>query len=229
MTPPKTVEPAPLRAMLAVPTRGDIWYETATAILPYEPIFYREKLSVASVRNRIARDFLQNKYGHKDVLFMCDDDTIPASREWAAHMAAAPYDIVGAPVPMAKMPDLPIILNAFNWTDDGRWVSVPPPIEDDAPAHSPVDAVGFGLVMIRRQVLEHPEMRQPFTQTLDEDGVIMTGQDFNFCIRAKKLGFTVGVAWDAECDHFVRLHLNTVPYVYGAPTGHLPNQVEEPV
>lgn len=213
------------KAMLAVPTRGDIWHETIPKIAPYEPVFYREKLSVASVRNRIARDFLNDKYGHKDLLYMIDDDVIPESMYWPAIMEAAPYDIVGAPVPMAKMPDIPIVLNAFRWTPDGRWVTV----EIPETGHVPADGVGFGLVMIRRPVLEHPDMKQPFQQTFDDDGVIKTGQDFNFCIRAKKLGFTVGVACEAFCDHMIRLHANTVPFVYGEPTGNVRNKIEEPV
>lgn len=213
----------PLKGMLAVPTRGDIWHEVIPPIAPYEPIFYREKLSVASVRNRIARDFLSDKYGHRELLFMIDDDVIPPSPDWPHLMAAAPYDIVGAPVPMAKMPDIPIVLNAFKWTDDGRWVTINVPEH----GHVEADGVGFGLVMIRRHVLEHPEMKQPFAQTLDEDGVIKTGQDFNFCIRAKKLGFTVGVACEVLCDHVIRLHANTIPFVYGSPTGNVKNKVEE--
>lgn len=208
---------APLKAMLAVPTRGYVWFETAKQIGKYDPIYYREKLSVANVRNKIVADFLNDKWGHRDLLFMIDDDVIPQNG-WAELLSEAPYDIVAAPVPMAKMPDLPVVLNIFNKTDDGRWITAQLPDT----GHIEVDGVGTGLIMVRRHVLEHPELTQPFLQELGPDGTIYTGQDLNFCIRAKKLGFTVGAVADCLCDHFTNVHLNSIPYVYGRPDNASP-------
>jgi hypothetical protein len=207
--------------MLAIPTRGYVWHESAKAASSWEPIYYREKLSVANVRNRIVKDFLEDKYGHSDVLFMMDDDVVPPHQQWPQVMAAAPFDIVAAPVPIAKLPDLPVVLNVFNQTEDGRLLTAEVPDS----GHIEVDSVGSGLVMIRREVLEHPEMKQPFQQELDEWGTIVVGQDIQFCRRAKKLGFSIGVACELLCDHFVPLHLNTVPWVYGEPTGEVANRV----
>lgn len=214
---------APLRALLAVPTRGYIWHETASQIARYEPIFYREKLSVANVRNKIAADFLDNKWGEKDLLYMVDDDVIPPHKQFAERMASAPFDIVGAPTPMAKMPHMPVVLNIFNKNDDGNWVTCQNFLPDDG--NMPVDAVGTGLIMVRRHVLEHPEMAMPFNQVLTDEGVIQTGQDINFCIRAKQLGFSIGVCADLICDHFTNVHLNTIPFVYGSPVNS-PSEVK---
>lgn len=216
-----------LTAMLAVPTRGDIWHETMAMIAHLEPMIYLDRLSVASNRNKIARDFVNGRYegrdiGKRDLLFMIDDDIIPPHREWAGVMAEAPFDVVAAPCPMAKMPDLPVILNVFNEPPGGGLVTV---TFDDQDEYVECDAVGTGLVMIRRHVLEHPEMKAPFLQELDADGTIHVGQDIQFCRRAKKLGFTVGTVANLLCDHFKRLHLNTIPWVYGEAAGHVKNRV----
>lgn len=223
--PPKTVQAAPLKAMLAVPTRGDIWHETMLMIAGMSPCVYRDGLSVASNRNKIARDFLQGKHngkfiGKRDVLFMIDDDVLPMRDDWAQIMSAAPFDICAAPVLMHKLPDVPIIWNCFNG-DRLQTFDLP---ED---GYVECDAVGTGLIMIHRRVLEHPDMRAPFLQELDPDGVIHVGQDIQFCRRAKKAGFTVGVAAAATCDHIKRMHLSPIPWVYGDATGVVKNKIEE--
>ena len=64
-----------LDVLLAVPTRGHVWYETAKALEPYNPQYCREKLSVANVRNRIVKRFLDETKA--DALVMCDDDVVP--------------------------------------------------------------------------------------------------------------------------------------------------------
>lgn len=214
----------PVRALLAVPTRGYVWFETAMQIGHLEPIYYREKLSVANVRNKICHDFLENKHGQRDVLYMIDDDVIPPHKKFAERMLSAPFDVVGCPVPMSKMPDLPVVLNCFNKNKDGNWVTAQNTLPEEGNVE--VDAVGTGLIMIRKHVLEHPEMVKPFDQLLTDEGTIQVGQDINFCIRAKKLGFTVGVCADLICDHFVNLHLNTIPYVYGTPTGNVTSRID---
>ena len=219
---------ATLKAMLAVPTRGDIWNETMLMIAHLNPYIYQDGLSVSSNRNKIARDFVHGKYmgeniGKRDVLFMIDDDVLPPHRDWAQVMSQAPFDIVAWPTPMAKLPDLPVILNCFNNTEDGGLVTAELP---DGDGYAEVDAVGTGLIMIHRRVLEHPDMKAPFLQELDDDGVIHVGQDIRFCRRAKQAGFTVGVVCGHPCDHVKRLHLNTIPWVYGEATGNVKNKVE---
>lgn len=208
-----------MKAMVAIPTRGYVWFETARMTAPFHPVYYREKLSVASGRNRIVKDFLQNKHGEADLLFMCDDDVIPPHFEWPHVLASCPYDVVAAPVPIAKLPDMPVVLNVFN--DGDRVLTAEVPDE----GHIPADLVGSGLIMIRRHVLEHPDLKAPFSQEINEWGEIVVGQDLQFCRRVRKAGFTIGVACDLLCDHFVPLHLNTIPYVYGEATGEVANRV----
>lgn len=96
------------------------------------------------------------------------------------------------------------------------WGAVDPLAPTDRPGHKmhflsedevagagrwlDVDAVGFGCVVIRRAVLERltpprfvPSRRTPF----DWD----TGEDFNFCIRARDAGFGVVVDTHLRAGH----------------------------
>src|SRR5579872_6625273 len=147
-----------ISAMLAITTRGYVWHETAVAAGPYNPIYYREKLSVSNVRNRIVKDFLGDKYGHKELLYMLDDDTIPSHPDWPSIMDACPYDVVGVPTPMAKLPDLPVVLNVFREGEKGNLITQQLPES----GHTEVGVVGTGCILIRRHVLEHPDMKRPF-------------------------------------------------------------------
>ncbi len=198
--------PEPLRVLLAVPTRGYPWHETAKALEPYNPQYCREKLSVANVRNRIVRQFLDTD---AQILVMCDDDVVPGPG-FIDVLANCPYDIVGAPVPIAKMPAHEVFLNVFTVEDDGRIITKTLP----ETGHMPCDAVGSGIILIHRHVLEDERMKRPFEQMLDDDGCILVGQDLQFCRRARAAGFSIGVSADALCDHYISLHANSIALAY---------------
>ena len=199
-------KPMDVPTLLAVPTRGHVWYETAVALAPYNPQYVRNKLSVADVRNRIVRDFLKVKQAQ--ALVMCDDDVIPPPN-FLDILINCPYDIAAAAVPVAKMPAHEVFINAF--TEEAGGFKT---IQLTETGHLPCDAVGTGLILIHRRVLEHPDMKQPFNQLLDEDGCIQVGQDLEFCHRARKAGFTIGISMDALCDHYVSLHANAISMAY---------------
>lgn len=62
-----------------------------------------------------------------------------------------------------------------------------------------VDATGTGCIVIRRNVLE--QVKHPFENVYDEDGIKTLGNDFYFCQKAKKLGFTSWVHLDYVAGH----------------------------
>lgn len=199
-----------MKAKLFVPTRGYVWHETATLLEGYHPTYMRNKLSVADCRNRIVREFLQSD---AELLFMCDDDVL--TPEGALELMSnvlldAPYDILGAAVPVGKFPAHEMFLNAFTLTPEGKYMTVKLPEN----GHMEVDAVGTGLIAIRRAVLEHPDLKAPFQQRLDEDGIIQVGQDLEFCHRAQQAGFTIGITTQVLCDHYISAHANAIQYAY---------------
>ena len=203
----KIKEGKTLGVLLAVPTRGYVWHETAKALEPHNPQYVREKLSAANVRNKIVRDFLKTK---ADVLVMCDDDVIP-SPGFIDNLLSCPYDVVGAAVPIAKMPQHPVFINAFDVKEDGRIMTTTLPER----GHKQIDAIGTGLILIHRKVLEDKRMTRPFDQQIDKDGCILIGQDLEFCRRVRQFGYTVGVTMDALTDHYISLHANAIALAYG--------------
>lgn len=204
---PEPVEAKKFGILLAVPTRGYVWHETAKALEPHNPQYIREKLSAANVRNKIVRDFLKTD---ADALVMCDDDVIP-SPGFIDSMMACPYDIVGAAVPIAKMPAHPVFINAFDLKEDGRIMTTILPER----GHKKIGAIGTGLILIHRRVLEDERLKKPFDQQFDADGCILVGQDLEFCRRAGECGYTIGVTMDALTDHYISLHANAIALAYG--------------
>jgi len=66
-----------------------------------------------------------------------------------------------------------------------------------------VDAVGMGLTLIKREVLEsldvNPATLQPFSETIMEGRAV--GEDVTFCLRAKQKGFHTWLCGDARVGH----------------------------
>ena len=62
-----------------------------------------------------------------------------------------------------------------------------------------VDATGTGCICIKREVLE--KLKHPFENVYDEDGVKTLGNDFYFCQKAKKAGYSIWVHLDYVASH----------------------------
>lgn len=68
-----------------------------------------------------------------------------------------------------------------------------------------VDAIGSGVMMIRRDVLE--EVPKPFENTYDAFGKKIKGLDFHFCEKAKKKGYKIYCNTDMPCSHWTTIDL----------------------
>jgi glycosyltransferase involved in cell wall biosynthesis len=75
------------------------------------------------------------------------------------------------------------------------------------------DATGTGCIIIKRAVLEHPEMKYPFKNEYDVDGVKTLGNDLGFCQRARKAGFSSWVHLDYVCSHVMLYDLKELFYL----------------
>src|SRR3990167_1062308 len=62
-----------------------------------------------------------------------------------------------------------------------------------------VDATGTGCIFIKREVLEN--VKHPFENRYDEDGIKILGNDFAFCQMAKEKGYRVWVHLDYVASH----------------------------
>lgn len=205
-----------MRVEVWVPTRGDVWYETAGRLLEapslafdmdmlLQVFFCRNVVSVVDARNRIAHDFLS---GDADVLVMLDDDVVP-SPDWLELVQGLgpEYDVLGAPCPVMR-PGLPVLPNVYRHRDGQTSIDLARALGSDGCLE--VDAVGFGLVAISRPVMEKLKV----FKTKQVDGRIVVGEDIEFCLRARSQGFSVGVDMRYPCEHLLRLHGNEVAYTY---------------
>lgn len=76
-----------------------------------------------------------------------------------------------------------------------------------------VDAIGSGCMLTKREVVEAVKDDDEgiiWKQTPDEDGTSKRTGDFNFCDRARDLGFEVWAHFDYDCDHIKTHSLNDI-------------------
>lgn len=177
---------------------------------------------VELARNKIAWRFLRTDC---DALLMVDQDQRPQSS--SEKLLGSLADITAGMTFMARtIPDgstkrRGLAVPAMRASSGGPLAA----IEPFAVGSQDVDTVGFGCVLIKRRVLEDrrmwlaPEFTDPFTgaqQTISGDpeeppaifrtvrkpnGRTLYGEDFDFCLRAKALGYSVAIQMDARFGH----------------------------
>jgi len=70
-----------------------------------------------------------------------------------------------------------------------------------------VASAGSGAILIRREVLEHPDLWAPFVDEFNEYGIRTYGHDLRFCERAKAAGFKVGSVLLHPASHYKKVDL----------------------
>lgn len=156
-----------------------------------EPIFAN--------RNKISKRFLGT-----DCHFMMqiDQDVWPIGHN-PAELVFANKDIIGCPAKVRQHH------RAINWVafikhpESEGYAPVDFSRVDDTVDLLEVDAVGTGLILIRRNVVETlwKQGGGPFTVVLDDDGIPDFGTDFAFCRRAKEAGFKIYTTPQRVCEH----------------------------
>jgi hypothetical protein len=201
---------------LVILHQGTIRVELATLLMGLLTAEKRYKVAVsfasaqpiANNRNQIVKEFIVNER-HADWLGMIDCDIVPMG-DWLKYLESD-YDVVGFPAPVWKpvvSPDAPVVWNVqTEWEEQKFAESIPDPRE--TPVFEAA-AVGTGAILIRRGVLEHPDMKAPFMDVYDEHGIREVGEDLNFCHRAGKAGFKVWVSGANPCSHFKEVDLRLI-------------------
>ena len=167
-------------------------------------IDYPSDKPISNNRNKIVQKFLNSGL---DYLLMIDDDVTPPANvlDILDFLADKEVDIA-SPV-MFTMQKREVATLAVRRTKDGKYTTIDLKDKDGL---LEVDATGTGCIFIKREVLENPEMKSPFMNYYDTDGVKTTGLDFNFCTRAKKLGYGVFVHLDYVAGHFATVDLKDI-------------------
>ena len=147
-------------------------------------------LSASNGRNQIVRRFLASP---AQTLIMLDDDIVPPDR--FLELADDPSDIAAVPYLYFHEAILAPAPCVFVWNEATKGLRlIDHPFGRTAPAEC--DAMGTGIMAVKRHVLEHPEMRAPFATNYDEDGVMVQTEDIYFCLRARALGFRITARYD---------------------------------
>lgn len=155
---------------------------------------------IAHNRAKIVERFLKSGY---DYLMMLDGDIIPP----ADTISLADYDkdvIGGACFAYKNSSIVPLVLEYNKGEGDEYRVKS----GDKMFGVQEVDAIGTGCIMIARRVLE--DVKAPFINIYNEDGIRERGLDLSFCKKAKKLGYKVWVNFDYLCSHWTMVDLKAI-------------------
>lgn len=174
-------------------------------------------------RNRITGAFLKSNC---DVLLMIDDDMIQKGWRTMRLLDTPDYDIC-APIQLMFHPinveagrdKAAIYPCAFTQSEEQAKANQMSPVYPTGELEcTEVDAVGSGCIAIRRHVLENEKMLLApgydppamWASQYEPNWVRYQGLDINFCLRAKALGYTIKVNWNAEIGHNKDVDLNEV-------------------
>lgn len=190
---------------LAILNQGGIRTELVDLIMKIEKqskykltITYPSKKPISSNRNEVCKRFLETDM---DYLLMIDGDCI--ADENLLNLADYDKDVIGGTCfGFIKKNIVPFCMK--------RRVDYKYDIIDTSLSNGviEVDAIGSGLIMIKREVLEN--MPYPFRNEYDPEGIKTKGLDFNFCSRAQKLGYKVFCDTDMLVQHWATVDLLTM-------------------
>lgn len=161
---------------------------------------------VTNNRNQVVKRFLLSP-SSPEFLLMMDNDVVPKCNplDYIEH----DLDIVVFPCPLWKPSQgaaSPVVWNIRMRDEDGCLLSG----SFKTGGLREISEGGTGAILIARRVLEHPAMRSPFVEQMDEYGVSTLGHDLAFCVRARSAGFRLWAATDCACSHWEELDLQQV-------------------
>ena len=206
----------PADILVAVPTRGAINANLVTRLFELQreypdllpPLLQLGHLSVSNGRNAIVRRFLATPCS---VLLMIDDDVEPPPQ--VLELADSDADITGIPY-LYYHGTLNIPAPAVFKIYDNKLRVLESPFGRTGRVE--VDAMGTGVIAIKRRVFEHPDMRAPFAIKYDDDGVMIQTDDIAFCNRAREAGFRQVMDFSlGQADHYpAQMSLNKLQAGY---------------
>ena len=153
---------------------------------------------IASQRMELARQALEEK---ADYLLWLDSD-MRFPKETIGHLILRDKPIVAANYATRRMPVKPVAMMDNNG-EIGRVYTAP-----DSEGLQPVDYIGMGVMMVKREVFEKVEAPW-FAIPYSTIGNHYIGEDVFFCRKAREAGYEVLV--DHDLSHQVK-HIGTFEY-----------------
>lgn len=190
-----------MNVLVAIPTRGWIYYKIVNAIgelrsMGFIVILSQSSYGVEAARGRLCRYFL--KFPDYTHLMFLDDDIIPPS-DIIARLLGHNVDMVSANYPV--MYDGMLRNSASLKVGTGKDVPYVN-LHNDASGLTAVDGVGLGACLIKRKVIEECMKERCFAMDMDDEYEVSKGEDYKFCETAKKKGFNIYVDCDIKCEHY---------------------------
>jgi len=196
-----------MKIQIALPTDGYIHHKVVGNLLA-TILNTKHKINtvvstmkgIGEHRNVLVKDFLK---GDCDYLVMIDSDNPPPTN--FLDLIDLDKEVIGLPTPI-NMDYIQGITNVC-WNifkEDGL------PVKEKGEGLQEVNAVGSGVIIIRRDVLEKVE--HPFTTIRNADDLRIVGTDLAFCQRCKEKGIKIWTHWDYKCSHFKELDISTLCY-----------------
>jgi len=131
---------------------------------------------------------------------MFDNDCIPENVDRILNMADYDKDIIGSTC--FGFTNKMIVPFVMEQREDYKYDVLKTDLNNGV---IECDAIGSGVMMIARRVLE--DIPYPFKNDYDPEGIKTRGLDFNFCRRAKKLGYKVWADTDNLTSHWATVDL----------------------
>ena len=148
-------------------------------------------------RNKIVTDFLKTDF---DFLLMIDSDNPPPNN--VLDLIELNKEVIGLPTP--------INMNYIKGLNEIQWNIFKGgfPTKTTGQGLQEVEAVGSGVMLIRRDVLE--KINNPFTTVRNKADLRTVGTDTAFCKKCQDKGIKVWTHWDFKCKHFKQIDLLTL-------------------
>lgn len=209
------------KVMIAIPNLGWSRVELANHLMMTVSREDRYQLSVQWPSDKPYEKNI-NKLVHEtflpsdaDFLWLVDSDNPPAKIEGRPKdpvtgirynpldLVQLNRDIISCPTPQPREGDVFwVIMDDAPEQTGVQWEAVRQVPPEKRRSLQKIDATGSGCILIARRVLEDPDMKAPFVQNWNEQGIPELTGDFTFCKRARKAGYSVWAHWDYRCAHF---------------------------
>ena len=192
--------------MIAILSQGTTVNEVTTRLMEmlgdsltakkYEmTVIFSKQTGVDNNRNIIAKHFLTTNC---KFLIMMDEDNPPITNPF--RVVDLNKDVVSLPTPMYKGDKIPY--NVFKKKSKNSWETI---VDNAGSKLVKADRVGTGCIVIKRRVLEN--IKAPFLDKKNSDGIRILGEDMLFSDKVWKAGYTIWVHWGHTCSHYKTLDL----------------------
>lgn len=163
---------------------------------------------IPNTRHHIVKDFLAGDY---DRLVMIDDDNPPHRNIFELLDFDKP--VIGGVYPGRSKSGI----HFHVYRQDGDvFKQYPPEFREGL---KQVDAIGTGLICIKREVLE--QIKKPFEDIFYEDGTLHYSDDMGFCLKCKEKDIPIYAHFGYIGSHFKNVDLLWIAdlVAYAAHTG----------